>query len=212
MVEVVGELQFEDLAFAQQRIGAGQQRDGLLTQWRRNLRRPGEQEVPGQDRDRVCPVLVHRSFAPSAIGLIYDVVVIEASEVDELDGYTCLNRMVAGAAAQFGGHLCQQRAIALASGQQMLGDLRQERVFGGSGLDEPGFDLFEARPDPIYGHQFVDRGEFHSVRDGTGGSRVAGTVSTLGLKRGNKSADKAVTGAKSSSRLETGRGYSRGGA
>jgi hypothetical protein len=34
----------------------------------------------------------------------------------------------------------------------------------------------------------------------------------LALKGGNKSADKAVKGAKSPSRLETGRGYSCGGA
>jgi hypothetical protein len=78
--------------------------------------------------------------------------------VDQFDGNPSLNRMLAIAAAQFGSHLGQQGAVALASGQQVLSDLGEEGVIGGSGFDEPGFDLFEARPNPRDGHQFVDWG------------------------------------------------------
>ena len=88
-------LQLEDLAAAQLADGGGEQRGDVGAERRGERRRPGEQEVAGEDRHDVVPAGVHARHAPPGLGLVDDVVVVERPEVHELDRHRAGDRVVA---------------------------------------------------------------------------------------------------------------------
>ena len=136
VIEIVGELQLENLALAEGGVGAGDQGHRFSAEWCRHLGGAGEKKVPGEDGDGVRPVLVDGDFAPPGVRLVDHVVVVERAEMDELDSDAGLDRAVIVPISQFGGDLCQQRAVALpACREPVLGDLGQERVVRGAGFE-----------------------------------------------------------------------------
>ena len=130
MVEVVRELQFEDLALAERGVGAGDEGNGLFAERCGHLRCPSQEEVTRQDGDGVRPVAVDGSEAAAGLRLVDDIVVVERSEMDELDGRRRPRPAPSPSfGPQLGGDLGQQRSIALAAGsQEVLGDLGEERA------------------------------------------------------------------------------------
>ena len=85
-VDVEEVLQLEHLAAAQLADRRGEQRGDVGAERRRERRRPGEQEVAGEDRDDVAPAGVDARHAAAGLGLVDHVVVVERPEVHELDG------------------------------------------------------------------------------------------------------------------------------
>ena len=96
---VEGVAQLADLPLAQLADGAGQERRHLGAERGGDLRRPGQQEVAGQDGDQVAPSGVDALDAPAVLGLVHDVVVVQGSEVHQLDGHAPLNNVVADVGA-----------------------------------------------------------------------------------------------------------------
>ena len=68
-------------------------------------RRPGEEEVAGEDRHDVAPAGVHARHAAPGLGLVDDVVVVQRTEVDELHREP---PVIASSAARRGGP-CRRR-------------------------------------------------------------------------------------------------------
>ena len=131
-------LELAHLALAQPADRGGQQPGHLGAQRRGELRRPGQQEVAGQDRPQVAPAGVHALDGAPGGGLVDDVVVVERADVDELDRHAaghgvveppCRPRRTAVAAARRGHG--EQRALALAAGpDQVRRHLGERRVVG----------------------------------------------------------------------------------
>ena len=118
-VDVEEVLQLEDLPAAQLADGGGEQRGDLGAERRRERRRPGEQEVAGEDRDDVAPAGVHARDAPPGLGLVDDVVVVERPEVHQLDGDAAGDRVGrAGPVRAVGARVRARRASA--SGRSRL--------------------------------------------------------------------------------------------
>jgi hypothetical protein len=84
-VDVEEVLQLEHLAPAQLADRRGEQRGDVGAERGGERRGLGEQVVAGEDRDDVRPARVHAGHAPPGLGLVDHVVVVERSEVDELD-------------------------------------------------------------------------------------------------------------------------------
>jgi hypothetical protein len=95
-VAVEGPAQLGHLALAQLSDGAGQQGGHLGAEGGGDLRRPGQQEIAGQDGGEVAPPVVHALDATARVGLVHDVVVVERAEVDELHRHTPQDDIVAG--------------------------------------------------------------------------------------------------------------------
>jgi hypothetical protein len=73
----------------------------------------------------VAPAEVHRRHAAAGLGLVDHVVVVERSDLHQLDRHTTLDDVVGGVVApREGGGYGQDRAEALATcGDEVLGDL-----------------------------------------------------------------------------------------
>ena len=122
-----------DLALAQPADGGGQQPGHLGAERGGDLRRPGQQEVAGEDRREVAPAGVDALDAAAGGGLVDDVVVVERAQVHELDGDAAPDRR-----RRCAGRPPAQPAPAatassgpqpLAAGDdQVAGDLGEERV------------------------------------------------------------------------------------
>ena len=97
-VDVEEVLQLEHLAAAQLADRLREQRGDRRAERRRELRRARQQVVAGEDRDDVAPARVHARNAAPGLGLVDHVVVVERSEVDELDRHRAGDRGVGGRA------------------------------------------------------------------------------------------------------------------
>ena len=106
---------------------------------RRERRRLREQVVAGEDRDDVRPARVHRRHAAAGLGFVDHVVVVERSEVDQLDrgaaGDDVGGRGRADAGAGVARAQGEGRAQALAARrEQVPGDVAEESVVGAHGV------------------------------------------------------------------------------
>jgi hypothetical protein len=133
-VDLVGELQLPHLALAQPADGGGQQPGHLGPQRRRQLGRPGQQEVARQDGPQVAPAGVD-ALDPVAGGrLVDDVVVVQRPHVDQLAGHAPGDHVVGDRGRTGPRGRCQggqHRPQPLAPGpHQMRGHLRHGRVVG----------------------------------------------------------------------------------
>ncbi len=81
-------LQLTHLALTQLGDGGGQQSGHVGAERRGDLRCPGQQEVAGQDGPQVPPPGVDRDDRSAGDRLIHDVVVVERSDVHQLDRYS----------------------------------------------------------------------------------------------------------------------------
>ncbi len=138
MVDVVVDLELAGLALHELCVGGGEEANGLLAQvGGSGLRGPGHQEVSGEDRQGVVPVRVGRAGPTAGVGLVDHVVVIEAPDVDQLDGDPCFDRPAVAVGSELGGEQGQQRPVPLtARREQMLGDLGEVRVFALRDLEQ----------------------------------------------------------------------------
>ena len=84
-VDVEEVLQLEHLAPAQLADGGGEQPRDVGAERGGQRRRPGQQEVAGEDGDDVAPAGVDARHAPAGLGLVDHVVVVQRPEVHELD-------------------------------------------------------------------------------------------------------------------------------
>lgn len=76
-----------------------------------------EEEIAGQDCDRVIPPLVGGRGAAAQLGFVHDIVVIERGEVGEFDHHGRFDHIrVGGVGAEVAGQDGQQGAEALAAG------------------------------------------------------------------------------------------------
>ncbi len=149
MRQITLQLQLARLTLDQFGVGGGENPDRLLAEVGGcHLRRPRHEEVAGEDRNGVVPVGVDRTRSASRVGLVDDIVVVEGSHVDQLNGYTCLYGPVVLRRTELGCQQREQRAESLAAGEeQMLGDLGQIGVVGGGRIDQSFLDDFELFPD-----------------------------------------------------------------
>ena len=106
VIQIADQLQLSGLALDQLCVGAGQQSDRLLAEpCRRHLRGARHEEVARQDRHRVRPVGVDGCRPAAGVRLIDHIVVVEASDVDQLHGDPGLHRTVILTGPELG---CQQ--------------------------------------------------------------------------------------------------------
>ncbi len=139
----------QDLAGDQPLERVGLQPDGLRAEVGQHLGGTGEEEVAGQDGDRVVPARVGAGRAASHRGLVHDVVVVERGEVGELDHDGGRDHAGRTGVAELGGQQHQQRTEALpARGHQMAGGDGDEGDVALDGLGErdlhrfhPGLDV-----------------------------------------------------------------------
>ena len=157
MAEIMGAHEFRHLAFAQLRVGSSDERYGFLAERCGGLRCAGEKEVTCEDRNSVGPVQVYRSLSSAGVGLVDDVVVVERSEVNQLDGDTGLDGFVSRIRSEFSGDLGEQRAIAFsARGEQVLCDLGEEGCFGDRGLTQACLHSAHAFPHAWNGNEVLE--------------------------------------------------------
>ena len=116
-VDVVEALQLQDLALAQLGDGGGQEAGHFHPQRGGQGRRPGQEEVAGQDGHDVRPAGVDALHAPPGGRLVDHVIVVEGPEVDELHSHCPGDDVVgrrpaaagiAGAEGQGGGSACRR--------------------------------------------------------------------------------------------------------
>ena len=107
-------MKFLHLSFDQFRVGGCQQPHRLIRQGcGSRLRRLSHQKISGEYRDRVRPVGIGRYGAATGVGFVDDVVVIEASEVDEFHCHSRLDRPIVLVGTELGCKYSQQRPVAL---------------------------------------------------------------------------------------------------
>ncbi len=124
---------FLDLALAQPTNRARQQASYLRAQGRRDLGRPRQQKVAGENRLQVSPLGVDRVDAAACVRFIHHVVVVERSGLHELAGDTALYRFFSqlgvGNACDLRGDDGQHRPQTLpTSDDEVRGDFLQVRV------------------------------------------------------------------------------------
>ena len=131
-VHVVGRPQLADLALAQPADRRRQQPGHLGPERCGDLRRPGQQEVAGEDGGQVPPAGVDALDGAPGGGLVDDVVVVQRAEVDELDGDPTLHDLVIHRRAPGGrGGDREEGPDPLAASQdQVARDLGEVRVVG----------------------------------------------------------------------------------
>ncbi len=165
VLQVVVDLQFQRLAFDQLGIGMGQQADRFLSEGGgSDLGSSGHQKVTGQDGDGIAPVAVDRCSSAAGHGLIDDIVVVEAPQMNQLDCGSGVDRPVVHIGTEFGGQLGQQRPEPFSAGQEpVLGDLREEGVVRLRRFDQAFLNAVEPLPDLGARDQI---GEFGGVHTG----------------------------------------------
>ena len=149
-VDVEEVLQLEHLAAAQLADRRREQRGDVGAERRRQRRRPGEQEVAGEDGHDVAPARVHARHAAAGLGLVDHVVVVERPEVHELarPPPPVTASSVAAAARPpvrgVGGAQGEGRPEALAAGaDEVGGDLGEERIGRADRFAQRGVDPLE---------------------------------------------------------------------
>ena len=139
--DVEGVLELGDLALAEAGDGGGQQRGHLRAEAGRDLRRLRQQVVAGEDGLEVAPPGVDALDEVPGGGLVHDVVVVQRAQVHQLAAHPAHHRLGrhglgAGGGGERGGH-GERRPLALAAGlDEVGGDLREEGVVGGDGLQQ----------------------------------------------------------------------------
>ena len=115
-VDAAGDLDLADLAVAQGGDGPRQQARHLGAELGRELGRPGEQVVAGQDRHRVVPPVVHRLDPAAVVGLVDDVVVVQRRQMGELHRDRRPHQAGVAGVAEVAGEQHEHRAEPLAAG------------------------------------------------------------------------------------------------
>ena len=124
VVARAGAADLADLALGEPRDRPGQHPGGLGAEAGRDLRGPGEQVVAGEHGHLVVEAGVGRALAPAQLGLVHDVVVVEAGQVGELDGHRRPDQAGLVRVAGVAGDQDQGRAQPLAAGgDQVAGGL-----------------------------------------------------------------------------------------
>ena len=95
--------------------------------------RPREQEVAGEDRDRVVPAGVRRHRAAAHGRLVHDVVVVQRGEVGQLDHDGRRDDLGPRRVAEVRGQQADQRAEPLAPGVDQVGRRAGDEVVVGRG-------------------------------------------------------------------------------
>ncbi len=113
----------------------GQQAGDLGAERGGDLRRPGQQKVPRQDGDQIAPPGVDALYAPARRRLVDDVVVVQGTQVDELDRDAAGDHVVVDGSARGEGRSDhERRPEALASGTDEVScDLGEKRIVDGHG-------------------------------------------------------------------------------
>ena len=164
VVEVTLELQLQYLTLTEGGVGSGDQLHGFGPEGRRDLGGTRQQEVAGQDRHRVRPVLVHRHRAAPGVCLVDYVVVVEGAEVDQFDCYAGLHRRRPVLGAELCSDLSQQRAKSLPScTEEVLRRPGEEADLGDRDLCQTRFDVVEAVPNARDRHEVA---QHRQVRHG----------------------------------------------
>ena len=137
-------LQLEHLPAAQLADGGREQGGDVGAERRGERRRPGEQVVAGEDGHDVRPAGVHARDAPPGLGLVDHVVVVQRTEVHQLHRHPAGDGVVGDrpeALGGVGGADREGRAQPLAAGgDEVAGDVREERVLGADRAAEGGLD------------------------------------------------------------------------
>ncbi len=150
----------------------GLEEHGLGPELRHEPGRAGEQQVPGEDRDRVPPDLVGGRGAAPHGRRVHDVVVVQGREVRELHDGRRGEHLVARTVAELRGEQREVRTQALAAGgEQVARGLVDQGVLVGDGRLESFLDELHAGGQPG-AERVVDDGE--DGGHGTGGSGCHG--------------------------------------
>ncbi len=131
----------QDLAGDQPLEREGLDADGLGPEVGEDLRGAGEEEVAGEDRDRVAPAGVRAGHPAPHGGLVHHVVVIQRGEVGQLHDHGRGHDAGGVGVAELGREHHQQRPEPFAAGpHQVLGGLRDERHLAFGCLKQPFLD------------------------------------------------------------------------
>jgi hypothetical protein len=137
-------LDLPDLALAEPGQGARHDPRHLDAEVGREVGRPREEVVAGEDRDGVVPAGVRGRRAATGRRLVDHVVVVERREVDELDDHAGVHELTPGGVTEVPSQRHHQRAEPLAAGaDQVAGHLVDEGVARGHLLVEPVLDGVE---------------------------------------------------------------------
>ena len=138
--ELRGELR--DLALHQSADGVAEQPGHLGAQRRRNLRRPGQQEIARQNGPVIAIAGVHRFDTPAHLGIVHDVVVIQRADLHQLDTAPTLNDVVGchGVIGERCSHRHHRPQTLSARLDEVARQFRQVRVRCGHGPAKGGFD------------------------------------------------------------------------
>jgi hypothetical protein len=137
-----------DLAADQPGKRLGLDPDRFRAQVGQYLRGPGEQEVAGEDRDRVVPSGVGAGQAAAHGRLVHYVVVIQGGQVGELDRHRRRDDPLVAGVAELGGQQHERGAEPLApGGDEVAGSLGQQVMPGLCGLPQAVLDQREAFDD-----------------------------------------------------------------
>jgi hypothetical protein len=126
------------------------------------VRRAGEEQVTGEDRDAVGPPAVGAGRTAPDGGLVHDVVVVQRGEVGQLAHDGRLGHPRRPRIPQLGGEQGEHRAEALAAGgHEVTGRLADERVLaadrGAQRLLDPRQAVGERRAERALGEPRPDR-------------------------------------------------------
>jgi hypothetical protein len=136
-----------DLPGAQPLEGARLQPHDVGAQIGRDVGGTGEEEVTGEDRDRVVPAGVGRGGAAAKLGLVHHVVVVERRQVGQLGHHGAGDVARGVRIAVLRGDQRQQRTEALAARvHQVARGLGDERVVARHRLAQRCLDIVETGP------------------------------------------------------------------
>ena len=117
---------------------------------RHELAGAGEQQVAGEDRDRVAPHGLRARHAAAALGVVHDVVVVERAEVGDLDRLGGGDHVVGDAGAELRGEQREHGAHALAARFEQVArrDIR-DRVGEADLVEQARLDALDAVVDRL---------------------------------------------------------------